>query len=94
MSYAPKDQDNDQDRHSSSRGNSFSHPEAKNDIWANYKAYLSRTSILIPVPPALYKPLPGWLKKTLLFDLPMFNFDEKKDGDEALEEERKKRADA
>lgn len=73
---------------------SFSHPEAKNDIWDNYKAYLSRTSVLIPLPPQLYRPLPELVKRTLLLDFPIYRFDENKDGREALEEERKKNADA
>ncbi|WVR04467.1 hypothetical protein IAU60_001470 [Kwoniella sp. DSM 27419] len=69
---------------------SFSPPQAENDIWSNYKAYLARTSILIPIPPAVYRPLPGWLKRSVLLDLPMFNFDESTDGKEAWEEGRKK----
>jgi hypothetical protein len=57
--------------------------------WKNYKMYLKRTSILIPIPPALYTRLPGWLKRTLLLDFPMYAFDESKDGSEAVEEARK-----
>ncbi|KAK4686016.1 hypothetical protein P7C73_g4119, partial [Tremellales sp. Uapishka_1] len=53
---------------------------AKNDVWANYKSYLARTSILIPILPALYRPLPEWLKRSVLFDFPMYRFDEEKDG--------------
>lgn len=89
MSHSP-----DSDIPNDHNGNSFSHPEAKNDIWENYKRYLWRTSILIPIPPVVYAPLPEWLKRTVLLDLPIYNFDEKKDGQEAIEEERKKRAEA
>ena len=64
---------------------------AKNDAWANYKRYLSTTSILFPLPPALYGRLPEWLKRSVLMDWPMYRFDEVKDGREALEEEAKKR---
>ncbi|WWD07904.1 hypothetical protein V865_006011 [Kwoniella europaea PYCC6329] len=69
----------------------FSLPEAENDIWSNYKSYLKRTSIIIPFPPSVYVRFPEWLKRGLLLDLPMFRFDEDKDGREAWEEERRKR---
>lgn len=55
------------------------------------QAYLNRTSILFPIPPSVYRPLPGWFKQTVLLDLPMYKFDEDKDGKEALEEQRKQR---
>jgi hypothetical protein len=54
--------------------------------WYNYKTYLKKTSILIPLPPALYVGLPDILKKTLLLDFPMYRFDEKIDGAQALRE--------
>lgn len=64
-------------------------------IWRNYKEYLGRTSILVPIPPAVYRPLPQFVKTWLLFDLPFFKFDERTDGKKALEkEERKQRQDA
>lgn len=72
--------------------NTFSPPKPTSDSWENYKEYLSRTSIVIPIPPKLYKPLPEWFKRTILLDFPMYRFDEDKDGKEALEEQRKKRA--
>ncbi|KAK4051478.1 hypothetical protein OIO90_004692 [Microbotryomycetes sp. JL221] len=62
------------------------------DKWAEYKAYLNRTSILFPIPNSLYRPLPKAVKQYLLLDLPMYKFDEHKDGPEAVEEERKKRS--
>lgn len=52
--------------------------------------YLDRTSILIPFPPALYKPLPVIIKRTLFLDFEMFQFDEKTDGKLALEKEAKR----
>lgn len=58
-------------------------------IWDQYKAYLRRTSILIPLPPALYKHMPAILKKTLLLDFPMYQFDERTDGPLAIEEAKK-----
>jgi hypothetical protein len=85
MSYSPED-------HPTSER--FSNPEPKNDQWSKYKSYLASTSILIPIPPQLYRPLPEFLKRSVLLDFPMYRFDENKDGKEALEEERKKNTDA
>jgi hypothetical protein len=80
----------------SSESGSFSNPlpEPKNDSWAKYKDYLNRTSVLIPVPPQIYRPLPEVLKRSVLLDFPIYRFDEEKDGREALEEERKKNREA
>jgi len=58
-------------------------------IWEQYKAYLRRTSILIPIPQTLYKNIPPILRKTVLLDFPMYQFDELKDGPAAIEEARK-----
>ncbi|KAI0337265.1 DUF1295-domain-containing protein [Trametopsis cervina] len=74
---------------SSSASDSPEYPEA----WTNYKSYLNSTSLLIPIPPVLYRPLPTWLKKTLLLDFPMYNFDEAKDGKEARREAQTGRED-
>jgi hypothetical protein len=41
-----------------------------------YRAYLDETSILIPLPPALYRPLPKVVKRTILLDFPFYQFDE------------------
>ncbi|KAG0626526.1 hypothetical protein M758_2G133100 [Ceratodon purpureus] len=38
-----------------------------------YRAYKSRTSPLIPLPPALYGSLPNWLKTVFLFEFPLYN---------------------
>lgn len=76
--------------HKPSSSNTFSQSPPTNDSWAEYKDYLSKTSVILPIPPALYKPLPEWLKRSVLLDFPMYRFEEEKDGKEALEEERKK----
>ncbi|KAJ7070640.1 DUF1295-domain-containing protein [Mycena amicta] len=55
-------------------------------IWAQYKEYLRRTSILVPLPPVIYGPLPKIIKQTFLLDFPMYHFDEEKDGPAAVEE--------
>ncbi|CAK7236726.1 hypothetical protein SEUCBS140593_009716 [Sporothrix eucalyptigena] len=44
-------------------------------VWDAYRTYLHRTSILIPLPPFLYAPLPVWLKRTLLLEFPLYVFD-------------------
>lgn len=59
------------------------------DKWDEYQAYLARTSILIPFPPSIYRSFPSVLKRTLLLDLPMFAFDETRDGPGAIETELK-----
>ncbi len=73
---------------SSTHQNGFTNAEPENDIWKNYKDYLARTSIVIPVPPSFYKTLPEWLKRSVLLDFPMFRFNESTEGKAALEEQR------
>jgi len=58
--------------------------------WANYQDYLRSTSLFWPIPPAIYRLLPNWVKTTILLDFPMFQFNAEKDGSEAIAEERKK----
>jgi len=58
--------------------------------WNDYKEYLRSTSIFWPIPPSIYRPLPSWVKKTVLLDLPMFQFDEAKEGRQAVDDERNK----
>ena len=69
-------------------------PDAKDEYrgaWGKYKQYLQSTSILIPIPPALYRPMPAILKRTIFFDFPMYQFDEHTDGAMAVEVERRKK---
>ncbi|KAF7971277.1 hypothetical protein HWV62_21520 [Athelia sp. TMB] len=63
------------------------------NAWRQYKVYLKKTSILIPLPPALYRPLPEFVKRTLLLDFPIYRFDEEKDGADAKEEDRRRMED-
>jgi len=56
--------------------------------WRYYKTYLNETSILIPLPPAIYRHLPNIFKKTLLLDFPMYQFTEERDGTAARDEDR------
>lgn len=46
--------------------------------WENYRRYLERTSILIPLPPVLYEKFPTWVKRTVLLEFPMYVFDPEK----------------
>ena len=46
------------------------------NAWAAYRSYLDDTSVLIPIPPALYRPLPRVVKRTILLDFPFYQFDE------------------
>lgn len=53
--------------------------------WIAYKEYLNQTSILVPIPRMIYRPLPLFVKRyVLLMDPPMFQFDEKTGGLKAL----------
>lgn len=49
--------------------------------WEEYSRYLKRTSILIPLPPALYEKMPIFLKRTILLEFPMYVFDPAKHSD-------------
>ncbi|KAL0953462.1 hypothetical protein HGRIS_004694 [Hohenbuehelia grisea] len=62
---------------------------ANANAWRHYKEYRHQTSILIPIPPAIYKRLPLWLKRTILLDFPMYQFDEAVDGKSAVNDARK-----
>ena len=65
-------------------------PDEDVSAWTAYKAYLRSTSLLVPLPPALYRRLPEIVKRTVLLDWPVYRFDEKTDGPRAIEEERGK----
>ncbi|KAJ3568148.1 hypothetical protein NP233_g5903 [Leucocoprinus birnbaumii] len=54
--------------------------------WKQYQAYLNKTSILVPLPPFIYRPLPKFIKRTILLDFPFYQFDEDKDGVAVLHE--------
>ncbi|KAF8952417.1 hypothetical protein BDZ97DRAFT_1909289 [Flammula alnicola] len=59
--------------------------DGHSNAWKEYKSYLQKTSILIPLPPFLYRPLPTILKRTILLDFPMYQFNELTDGMAAVE---------
>lgn len=50
--------------------------------WHAYEKYLHETSILIPMPPALWKNLPVIVKRTVGLEFPIYVFDPTKHADE------------
>lgn len=62
--------------------------EKGGEQWTEFKAYTERTSILIPLPPPLYRPLPTFLKRSLLLEFPMYVFDPQKHADQKVVQER------
>ncbi|KIJ13512.1 hypothetical protein PAXINDRAFT_100621 [Paxillus involutus ATCC 200175] len=52
--------------------------------WERYKYYLSSTSVLFPIPPMLYRPLPQLVKSTVLLDFPMYRRFETEDGEQEV----------
>jgi hypothetical protein len=42
--------------------------------WEEYNGYLRRTSILFPIPPSIYAPIPTFFKRTVLLEFPMYVF--------------------
>lgn len=58
----------------------------KNQNWEAYSEFLRRTSILYPIPPPIYAPLPTFLKRTLFLELPIYVF---KPSEEDEKERRK-----
>ena len=57
--------------------------------WEAYSEYLRRTSIIYPLPPAIYAPIPTFLKRTLFLEFPIYVFHPVKDD----EGERRKNGD-
>ena len=49
--------------------------------WKQYKRWTERTSILFPIPPQLYAPLPMIVKRTVLCEWPLYVFDPEKHAD-------------
>lgn len=56
--------------------------------WEAYSQYLHDTSILIPMPPAVWKRLPVLVKRTVGLEFPMYVFDPAKHADEGKVAER------
>lgn len=56
--------------------------------WEEYKDYTERTSILIPFPPQLYRPLPTIIKRTIFLEFPIYVFDPAKHADQSKVRQR------
>ena len=54
----------------------------------DYAKYLHRTSIVLPLPPMLYRPLPLWMKRSILLDFPFYQYDPAKDSSKDDDQER------
>lgn len=61
----------------------------ESDQRQEYAEYLARTSILLPLPPSLYRPLPLVLKRTILLDLPFYQYDPEKDTNDRSDREER-----
>ncbi|GAA6001735.1 uncharacterized protein JCM10292_005015 [Rhodotorula paludigena] len=46
-------------------------PAAEGNVWITYEIYLSRTSPVVPLPPALYARLPRGVQRWVLFETPL-----------------------
>ena len=88
ISYPPKSQPDSAVSGNNTSSFTPAQLHSENDTYARYKEYRERTSIILPLPPAVYRPLPQFVK-TILGDYPMYRFDEEKDGRAALEEARR-----
>ncbi|CAD6982895.1 unnamed protein product [Tilletia controversa] len=67
------------------------HDQRESDSWTRYRAFRERTSLLIPIPPAIYRHIPQVVKRTVLLDWGMYRFDEAKDGPKAIQEAKEKK---
>ncbi|KAK0558534.1 hypothetical protein OC844_005070 [Tilletia horrida] len=67
------------------------HDQRESDPWLRYKAFRERTSLLLPIPPAIYRHIPQVVKRTVLLDWGLYRFDEVKDGPKAIQEARDKK---
>lgn len=56
--------------------------------WPEYEKWLQETSILIPMPPAIWRNLPVIVKRTIGLEFPMYVFDPAKHADQSKVQER------
>ena len=56
--------------------------------WPEYQQYLHETSILFPIPPAIWRSLPVIFKRTIWFEFPLYVFDPEKHADQAKVQNR------
>jgi hypothetical protein len=60
----------------------------KGNSWLEYEKYLHDTSILIPMPPAVWSRLPVIVKRTIGLEFPIYVFDPAKHADQDKVQER------
>ncbi|KAK5713678.1 hypothetical protein LTR15_011378 [Elasticomyces elasticus] len=56
--------------------------------WPEYEKYLNDTSILIPMPPAIWRRLPVMVKRTIGLEFPIYVFDPAKHADQSKVQDR------
>lgn len=56
--------------------------------WPEYEKWLHDTSILIPMPPAIWRNLPVFVKRTVGLEFPMYVFDPAKHADQGKLQDR------
>ncbi|CCG83994.1 protein of unknown function [Taphrina deformans PYCC 5710] len=61
----------------------------KSDKRDAYATYLNSTSIVVPFPPPLYRPLPTFIKRSVLLDFPFYQYDPSKDQDAQDDEQER-----
>lgn len=59
-------------------------------VWTQHRTWLERTSILIPMPPVVWRALPTALKMTAGFEWPIYVFEPSKHADMKAVEERRR----
>lgn len=57
--------------------------------WPAYEKYLHDTSIWIVMPPAIWRNLPVWVKRTVGFEWPLYVFDPARDADQKKVQDRR-----
>ena len=61
----------------------------KGEGWPEYQNYLHETSIMFPMPPAIWRNVPVPIKRTLGLEFPMYVFDPAKHADQGKVQERR-----
>jgi hypothetical protein len=56
--------------------------------WPEYERYLNETSIMFPMPKAIWRNLPVFVKRTVGLEFPMYVFDPAKHADQSKVDER------
>ena len=59
-------------------------------VWTQHREWLESTSILIPMPPFLWRALPTVVKRTIGFEWPIYVFEPSKHADLKYVEERRR----